>query len=74
MAIMNEQILREQIIELTKLLELKDARIKELEVLMTMPFSLVPTVSSNTVIITDANQTQNSCDCYKKQGVTNDGL
>lgn len=32
-----EQILREQIVELMKLLELKDMRIKELEALRTIP-------------------------------------
>lgn len=39
---MNEQILREQIVELIKLLELKDMRIKELEALRTFPNIVAP--------------------------------
>lgn len=37
----NEQLLREQIVELTKLLELKDQRIKELEALRNVPGNLI---------------------------------
>lgn len=61
---MNEQILREQIAELMKLLELKDMRIKELEALRTIPqlyqgpwANAVPLAdSSNTITITDCNK------------------
>lgn len=45
-----EQILREQILELTKLLELKDKRIKELEALISIPgitFPVIPNVGKN---------------------------
>jgi hypothetical protein len=41
-----EQILREQVIELTRLLELKDQRIKELEALRTVPGNLIMPMQS----------------------------
>lgn len=36
-----EQLLREQVVELTKLLELKDARIRELEALRSIPGNII---------------------------------
>jgi hypothetical protein len=61
-----EQLLREQVVELTKLLELKDARIRELEALRSIPGNIIfpegvltssfePTNTNNIETITTAN-------------------
>lgn len=66
---MYEQILREQIVELTKLLELKDMRIKELEALRTIPTVYNPFVNHYIDKTTGLEQTiqatSNNCDCVK---------
>lgn len=67
---MNEQLLREQIIELTKLLELKDMRIKELEALRTIPH-VVSAWNSNQytdlkIVTSELDKT--SCICCNNRG------
>jgi hypothetical protein len=63
MGTMNEQILREQIIELTKLLELKDMRIRELEALRTIPSIVNPYLKAAGEQIIQV--TSDSCNCKK---------
>lgn len=67
---MYEQILREQIVELTKLLELKDMRIKELEALRTIPTVYTPFrvnhyIDKTTGVEQTIQVTSNNCDCVK---------
>jgi hypothetical protein len=60
---MNEHLLREQIVELTKLLELKDLRIKELEALRSIPSLIL-----NTEPKKELNFCQNKkCKCGKRE-------
>jgi hypothetical protein len=50
-----EQLLREQVVELTKLLELKDARIRELEALRSIPGNIIFPVDILTTTFEPAN-------------------
>lgn len=63
---MNDQILREQIVELTKLLELKDLRIKELEALRSIPNVVLPFTNQTSNIDNFEFKCENSiCTCGK---------
>lgn len=72
---MNEQLLREQIVELTKLLELKDMRIKELEALRSIPTVFAPFIAPYSIDNTSGVEqtiqvttTSGGCVCGSKCG------